>query len=112
MFKKNKEKKKNKPEHKHSVEHTKEEIKDLEKRASSRYQKVRSFFKETYNKRIMYMYIVCAIGVTFLIEVLANQGTILCDFITICFPSKRLDCSNDTFCNAFDEKKIFWFSAN
>ena len=76
MFKKNKEKKENKPEHKHSVKHTKEEIKDLEKRASSRYQKVRSFFKETYNKRIMYMYIVCAIGVTFLIEVLARGSLI------------------------------------
>ncbi len=76
MFKKNKKKKENKPNHKHSVEHTKDEIKDLEKRASSRYQKVRSFFKETYNKRIIYMYIVCALGVTFLIEVLARGSLI------------------------------------
>lgn len=76
MFKKNKDKKEKNPDHKHSVEHAKEDIKDLEKRASSRYQKVRSFFKETYNKRIMYMYIVCALGVTFLIEVLA-RGSLL-----------------------------------
>ncbi|MCR5430608.1 MAG: sulfatase-like hydrolase/transferase [Eubacterium sp.] len=76
MFGKNKDKKNKDSNHKHSVEHTKEEIKDLEKRASSRYQKVRSFFKETYNKRIMYMYIVCALGVTFLIEVLA-RGSLL-----------------------------------
>ena len=65
MFGKNKEKKENTKEHKHSMKHAKEDIKDLEKRASSRYQKVRGFFKETYNKRIMYMYIVCALGVTF-----------------------------------------------
>lgn len=76
MFRKNKDKKEKNPDHKHSVEHAKEDIKDLEKRASSRYQKVRSFFKETYNKRIMYMYIVCALGVTFLIEVLA-RGSLL-----------------------------------
>ncbi|MBR3173583.1 MAG: sulfatase-like hydrolase/transferase [Eubacterium sp.] len=76
MFGKNKEKKEKTSNHKHSVEHAKEDIKDLEKRASSRYQKVRSFFKETYNKRIMYMYIVCALGVTFLIEVLA-RGSLL-----------------------------------
>ncbi len=76
MSKKKKEKKIKDPNHKHSVEHTKEEIKDLEKRASSRYQKVRSFFKETYNKRIIYMYIVCALGVTFLIEVLARGSLI------------------------------------
>ena len=76
MFKKNKDKKEKKPDLKHSVEHAKEDIKDLEKRASSRYQKVRSFFKETYNKRIIYMYIVCALGVTFLIEVLA-RGSLL-----------------------------------
>ncbi len=76
MFKKNKDKKEKNPDHKHSVEHAKEDIKDLEKRASSRYQKIRSFFKETYNKRIMYMYIVCALGVTFLIEVLARGSLI------------------------------------
>ena len=76
MFGKNQEKKENKKEHKHSVKHAKEDIKDLEKRASSRYQKARSFFKETYNKRIMYIYIVCALGVTFLIEVLA-RGSLL-----------------------------------
>ena len=76
MFGKDKQKKENKTEHKHSVKHAKEDIKDLEKRASSRYQKVRSFFKETYNKRIMYIYIVCALGVTFLIEVLA-RGSLL-----------------------------------
>lgn len=74
----NKKEKKTKehPNHKHSVEHTKEEIKDLEKRASSRYQRVRGFFKETYNKRIIYMYIVCALGVNFLIEVLARGSLI------------------------------------
>lgn len=76
MFKKNKDKKTEEPNHKHSVEHAKEDIKDLEKRASSRYQKVRGFFKETYNKRIIYMYIVCALGVTFLIEVLARGSLI------------------------------------
>lgn len=76
MFKKNKVKKEKNPDYKHSVKHAKEDIKDLEKRASSRYQKVRSFFKETYNKRIMYMYIVCALGVTFLIEVLARGSLI------------------------------------
>ena len=76
MFNKNNEKQEKREEHKHSIEHAREDIKDLEKRASSRYQKVRSFFKETYNKRIMYMYIVCALGVTFLIEVLA-RGSLL-----------------------------------
>ena len=76
MFGKDKEEKVNNTENKHSMKHAKEDIKDLEKKASSRFQKAKSFFKETYNKRIMYMYIVCALGVTFLIEVLA-RGSLL-----------------------------------
>ncbi len=86
MFKKNKDKKTEEPNHKHSMEHAKEDIIDLEKRASSRYQKVRGFFKETYNKRIMYMYIVCALGVTFLIEVLARGSLIKGIYYVIASP--------------------------
>ena len=76
MSKDKKEKTAKKTNHKHSLHNAEEHIKDLEKRTSTRYQKARSFFKETYNKRIMYMYIVCALGVTFLIEVLARGSLI------------------------------------
>ena len=80
------EKSKEYSDHKHSLHNAEEHIKDLEKRTSSRYQKARSFFKETYNKRIMYMYIVCALGVTFLIEVLARGSLIKGIYYVIASP--------------------------
>ena len=86
MFKKNKEKKQKNPDHKHSVKHAKENIKDLEKKTSSKYQKFRGFLRETYNKRIMYLYIACALGVTFLIEVLARGSLIKGFYFVIASP--------------------------
>ena len=86
MFKKNKEKKQKNTNQKHSVEHAKENIKQLEKKTSSKYRKFRSFFKETYNKRIMYLYIACALGITFIIELLAKGSLIKIIYFIVASP--------------------------
>lgn len=51
-------------------------IKKLIKDLPYEYKKFKAFFKETYNKRIIYMYIIDALVVTMLIEMLARHSFI------------------------------------
>lgn len=53
-----------------------EKIKNFEGTAKEKYKRMRAFFKETYNKHIIYMYIVIALLVTLVIEMMA-RGSVL-----------------------------------
>lgn len=49
-----------------------DKVKSFGKTAKSKYKVVRSFFKETYNKHIIYMYIVIALLINLVIEIMAR----------------------------------------
>lgn len=69
----NKEERKVKIEHMISKENASKQIKNIEVKTSSRWHKIRSFFKETYNKRIMWMYLITSFLITIIIEILGRK---------------------------------------
>lgn len=51
-----------------------EKLKKYKTVIGKKYKKIRSFFKETYNKHIIYMYIVTALLVTLIVEMMARAS--------------------------------------
>lgn len=56
------------------------------KKEDCKLNKVKTFFKETYNKRIIYMYIVIAILITLFIEILAKGSVLKGIYFLIAYP--------------------------
>ncbi|MFQ9515521.1 MAG: LTA synthase family protein [Eubacterium sp.] len=53
-----------------------EKIKKYKKIADEKYRTIRAFFKETYNKHIIYMYIIIALLVNLIIEMMARDSVL------------------------------------